>query len=123
MKSRTSGIARVFTVALATAVAGRPTLAQVNAPDRSRDRGTGVPASMFGTYIERGQLLLFPFVAYSRDHDREYNPSRLGFGLDQDFRGQFRSTEAQIFAAYGVTDWLALELEAKGYAGYQDEAA
>lgn len=36
---------------------------------------------MFGTYVERGQLLLFPFAAYSRDHDREYNLAKLGFGL------------------------------------------
>jgi hypothetical protein len=114
MNSRSLGIAPFVAVALAATVAGLPTLARAQAtvPDRSKDRGTGIPASMFGTYIERGQLLLFPFGAYTRDHDREYNPTRLGFGLDQDFRGHFRSTEVQIFAAYGVTDWLALEFEA-----------
>jgi hypothetical protein len=108
-----SSIAPFGIVALVATIAGLPTRAQAQtgAFDRSRDRGTGIPASMFGTYIERGQWLFFPFVAVTRDHNREYNPSRLGLGLDQDFRGHFRSTEVQIFAAYGVTDWLALEVE------------
>lgn len=103
---------RCFAVALIAAALPAAALAQSNALDRSRDRGTGIPSSMFGTYIESGQLLLFPFFAYSRDHNREYNPARMGFGLDQDFRGRFQSTEVLLFAAYGVTDWLALELEA-----------
>ena len=112
MNSRSSGIAPLFAVALAATVAVPPTRLHAQGPDRSRDRGTGIPASMFGTYIECGQLLLFPFVAYARDHDREYNPAGLGFGLAEDFRGRFRSTEVLLFAAYGVTDWLALEFEA-----------
>lgn len=114
MCSRNQRVAPLLAVALAATVASPPTAARAQAAalDRSRDRGTGIPTSMFGTYVERGQLLLFPFVAYSRDHDREYNPSKLGFGLAEDFRGRFRSTEGLLFAAYGVTDWLALEFEA-----------
>lgn len=111
-----------FAVALIAAALPATALAQSNGPDRSRDRGPGIPTSMFGTYIESGQLLLFPFVAYSRDHDREYNPARLGFGLDQDFRGRFQSTEVLLFAAYGVTDWLALELEASHIRATLDKA-
>ncbi len=76
------------------------------------DRGAGVPASLFGTYIGRGQLVVHPFFAYSLDNNREYQPAALGFGLDQDFRGKYRSSEALIFVAYGLTDWLALEFEA-----------
>ena len=108
----TGNARRRCAVALIAAALPAAALAQSTGLDRSRDRGPGIPSSMFGTYIERGQLLLFPFFAYSRDHNREYNPARLGFGLDQDFRGRFQSTEVQLFAAYGVTDWLALELEA-----------
>jgi hypothetical protein len=67
---------------------------------------------MFGTYINRGQLLLFPFFAYSIDNNREYQPAQLGFGLNEDFRGKFHSSESQLFIAYGVTDRLALEFEA-----------
>lgn len=108
----TGNARRRCAVALIAAALPAAALAQSTGLDRSRDRGPGIPSSMFGTYIERGQLLLFPFFVYSRDHNREYNPARLGFGLDQDFRGRFQSTEVQLFAAYGVTDWLALELEA-----------
>jgi hypothetical protein len=114
MRQPRPSIARFGLIAIVAAIAGGPTRAraQSGAFDRSSDRGAGIPASMFGTYIERHQLLLFPFGAYTRDHDREYNPARLGFGLDEDFRGRFSSTEALVFAAYGVTDWLALEFEA-----------
>ena len=72
----------------------------------------GVPASIFATYIGRGQLLVFPFVAYSQDHDREYQPAKLGFGVIQDYRGRYRSLERQIFVGYGLTDRLAVEFEA-----------
>jgi hypothetical protein len=34
-----------------------------------------------------------------------------GFPSDEDFRGPYKSTEAALFLAYGVTDWLAVELE------------
>lgn len=81
-------------------------------PDRSRDRGPGIPTSMFGTYVERGELLVYPFVEYYRDHNAEYSPQELGYGLDEDFRGRYRALEGLIFLAYGVSDRLALELEA-----------
>ena len=80
-------------------------------PKYLRDRGTGIPASLSGTFLERGQLLLFPFFAYTRDRNREYQPAALGYGLNQDFRGRFRSTQEQLFIGYGVTDWLAIEFE------------
>lgn len=114
MNGGTSHVAAYHALVLATAIAFCSTRAQAqaNSPDRSRDRGAGIPASIFATYIERGQLLLFPFVAYTTDHDREYNPSKLGFGLAEDFRGHFKSTEIQLFAAYGLTDRIALEFEA-----------
>jgi hypothetical protein len=77
-----------------------------------RDRGPGVPASIFGTYITKDQLLIYPFFEYARDHNREYNPSEFGLPLNRDFRGKFRSTAEQVFIGYGVTDWLAVEFEA-----------
>jgi len=78
----------------------------------AQDRGTGIPTSRFGTYVARGELLVNPFFAYTTDHNREYQPAQLGYGLVQDYRGRFRSTEDVLFVAYGVTDWLAVELEA-----------
>jgi hypothetical protein len=77
-----------------------------------RDRGTGLPTSQFGTYIRKGELLVYPFFEYYRDSDAEYKPAELGFGLDQDFRGKYRASEGLLFVGYGLTDWLAVELEA-----------
>jgi hypothetical protein len=100
---------------LAAPVLARPARAQVAQesplPVYLRDRGTGVPASLFGTYLRRGELLVYPFFEYARDHDREYQPKEFGLGPDVDFRGKFRSYAGQLFLGYGVTDWLAVELE------------
>jgi hypothetical protein len=81
-------------------------------PAYLKDRGTGQPTSMFGTYINGGELLVYPFFEYYLDDDIEYSPQELGYGLDQDFRGQYRASEYLLFVAYGFTDWLAVELEA-----------
>ena len=32
--------------------------------DRSKDRGAGLPLSMFGSYINRGELIVYPFFEY-----------------------------------------------------------
>ena len=77
-----------------------------------RDRGPGIRTSIFGTYVRRGELLISPFVEYYRNHDAEYKPSELGFTGSSDFRGRFTAREGLIFLAYGITDRLALELEA-----------
>ncbi len=77
-----------------------------------RDRGTGIPTSQFGTYVRKGELLVYPFFEYYRDADFEYKPSDLGFGFDENFRGKYRASEGLLFLAYGLTDWLAVELEA-----------
>jgi hypothetical protein len=84
----------------------------VFAADHARDRGPGVPTSMFGTYVEKGELLVYPFFEYYYDHDAEYSPLELGFDLDEDFRGKYTAAEGLIFACYGFTDDLALEFEA-----------
>jgi hypothetical protein len=96
-------------IAMALAVAGL--VGRAGAQANLRDRGPGVPSSMFGTYIESGQLILFPFFEYARDRNREYNPGKLGYGLDREFRGRHRSSAGQIFVAYGLTGGLAIEVE------------
>jgi hypothetical protein len=104
---------RVISVlVLVTGLAGLQRAVAAQANDRSRDRGAGVLTSMFATYVERGQVLVFPFFAYSRDHNLEYGAGKLGFPLNQDFRGRFHSSEEQLFIAYGLTNRLALEFEA-----------
>ena len=72
---------------------------------------SGIRTSMIETYVQPGQFLIYPFYAYSWDHNFEYQPSMFGIALDQDFEGTYRTNEVQLFLAYGVTDWLALELE------------
>jgi hypothetical protein len=86
--------------------------AQEDLPYYLQDRGPGVASSMFGTYIDRGELFIYPFYEYYHDSDLEYDPAEFGFVLDQDFRGKYEANEVLLFAGLGVTDWLALEVEA-----------
>ncbi|HZE94652.1 MAG TPA: hypothetical protein VEZ49_08060 [Gemmatimonadales bacterium] len=80
-------------------------------PPHLRDRGRGVRTSVFGTYIEPRQWLVLSAVGFVRDHNLEYNPLDWGYGSQVDLHAKFRSSEGQIFLAYGVNDWLAFELE------------
>ena len=115
MRTPSAKIASLVVLIHAFGVAGLPNSAQAQdyaLPRYLQDRGAGIPTSMFGTYVCRGQFLLCPFYEYSRDHNWEYQPAKLGFGLDEDFRGSYRSSKEQVFIAYGVTDRLALEFEA-----------
>jgi len=105
-------------VALSLLVSATPTLAQPEAttppPEDApylRDRGPGVPTSMFGTYIRKGEWLAYPFVEYYRDGNFEYKPEDLGVVGDRDFRGRFRAHEALFFIGYGLTENLAFEME------------
>src|SRR5258705_13742748 len=77
--------------------------------DPTGDREGDVPSSVLGTYIQRHQLLVFPFYEHVSDHNQEYNPAHLGFGRDEDFRGKFRASSGQLFLGYGLTDRLAVE--------------
>ncbi len=80
-------------------------------PRYLKDRGIGTPTSMFGTYVERGELLVYPFFEYYLDDNAEYAPNEFGFDLDEDFRGKYRASEGLIFLGYGITPDLAMELE------------
>ena len=80
-------------------------------PPHLADRGTGIATSMFGEYVRKGELLVYPFYEFTLFNRFEYKPSELGFGVDQDFRGRFREQEANFFLALGVSDRIALELE------------
>lgn len=81
-------------------------------PDRLRDRGEGLPTSMFGTYVQGGELLFYPFFEHYRDKDFEYTPAELGAVGELDYRGRYRANEGLVFVAYGITDDLAVEFEA-----------
>jgi hypothetical protein len=75
-------------------------------PSYLKDRGDGISTSMFGTYVSKGQWLVFPYLAYTNDHNKEYEFRR---GLS--FRGKYWDASGQVFLAYGVSEWLALEFE------------
>jgi hypothetical protein len=81
-------------------------------PSYLEDRGTGVATSMFGTYIRRGELIIYPFFEHDRNDSFEYKPEEFGFQGDVDFFGRYRGNEWLLFLAYGLTEDLAVELEA-----------
>ena len=85
--------------------------AQETTPPFLRDRGTGVATSMFGTYVQKGEWLLYPFFEYYRDNDLEYAPSEFGVPGDEDYRARYRASEGLLFIGYGITDDLAFEFE------------
>jgi hypothetical protein len=84
-------------------------------PAYLRDRGTGIATSLFGTYVRRGELLVYPFYEYTRNNDQEYKPSELGFPGDHDNRGKLTEHEALIFLSYGVSESVMLEFESAVY--------
>lgn len=93
-----------------------------NLPVYLRDRGTGIPTSMFGTYVEPGELLIYPFFEYYRNDDAEYSPNDFGLSLDQDFRGRYRASEGLIFFGYGLTKNISVELETAVIDATQDKS-
>jgi hypothetical protein len=80
-------------------------------PAYLRDRGTGVPTSMFGTYIRQGELLVYPFAEWYVDSDLEYKPEELGYAGGEDYRGRYTASEQLLFLGYGITHDLAIEME------------
>jgi hypothetical protein len=102
-----------LTLLLMTGVMVRPTrsFAQ-DGPVYLRDRGPGIPTSMFGTYVRKGELLLYPFYEYYHDRNMEYEPFDFGLTSTQEYRGRYQAHEKLLFLGYGVSDRLALELEA-----------
>lgn len=109
-RGRRRRAAALALVALALAAWAGAARAQTHDP--LRDRGPGIATSMFGTYVRPGELLVYPFFEYYRDHDYEYKPSELGFDFDEDLRGRYRASEGLIFMGYGLSDRFAAELEA-----------
>jgi hypothetical protein len=76
-----------------------------------QDRGTGVSTSMFGTYVRKGELIVYPFYEYYRDDDLEYKPEEYGAAGDVDYRGRYRAHEGLVFVSYGLSDNIAVEFE------------
>jgi hypothetical protein len=112
--TRFIGLAALIAWGFGEEKASSQTTSQTTVPTYLKDRGTGVATSMFGTYIRKGELILYPFFEYYRDEDLEYNPDELGGeGLD-DYRGRYRAKEGLLFFGYGLTEDLAFEMEVAG---------
>jgi hypothetical protein len=115
---RSHRIARHFSalLVLAFCAAAAPVRAQDEAlPEYLADRGTGLPTSLFGTYIEEGQWLVYPFYEYVKTSNFEYKPSELGFVGNQDYLGKLVSHEFDLYVARGLTDRMMVELEGQLY--------
>ena len=84
-------------------------------PDYLYDRGKGVPSSIFGTYIEKGDRLFYLYYEYYYDKTDEYSPQDFGFPDSGDYFGKSIENEFLIFLGYGLTEDIALELEAAYY--------
>jgi len=89
--------------------------------DPLRDRGAGIPTSLFGTYIESGQWMIYPFVEYEKNDEEEYTPLELGFPRpgfagEEEFLGRATQEEVVLFLGYGLSESFAFEFEAELYA-------
>lgn len=80
-------------------------------PPYLADRGRGLPVSMFGTFVEPGELIVYPFYEYTRTPKFEYHPSELGAQGSTDFLGKIVEHEYLLFVSYGLSDRVAIELE------------
>ena len=87
-----------------------------------KDRGPGLPTSMFGTFIQKGDLIVYPFFEAYVDDDYEYKPEELGAIGEVDYRGRYRAKEGLVLIAYGLTDRVAIEFEVAGITATLDKA-
>ena len=78
---------------------------------------------MFGTYIRRGEWIVYPFFEYYRDDDFEYKPEELGYPGEVDYLGRYRASEGLLFLAYGLGENLAIEVEAAYISASFEKAA
>lgn len=85
------------------------------APYRSADRGPGIATSLFGTYVEKGEFLLYPFYEYTKTSAFEYKPSELGGVGEADYLGELVEQEYLLFLSYGISDRVIVELEGSLY--------
>jgi hypothetical protein len=102
---------------ICTVALGLPLRAQEPAaPYRSADRGAGIATSLFGTYVEKGELIVYPFYEYTKTSAFEYKPGELGGVGEADFLGELVEQEYLLFLSYGISDRLIVELEGAVYA-------
>lgn len=84
-------------------------------PSYLADRGSGVPTSLFGTYIEKGEFVIYPMYEFYSDKDEEYEPSEFGINDNTEYFAETTENEFLIFFGYGLTEDIILEFEAAVY--------
>ena len=80
-------------------------------PPYLADRGRGMATSQFGTYVRKGEWLVYAFHEYTRTSGFEYAPDELGFAGNQEHTGTLTEREDLLFLSHGFTDRLEVELE------------
>jgi len=80
-------------------------------PPYLADRGRGMATSQFGTYVRKGEWLVYAFYEYTKTSGFEYAPDELGFTGDEEHVGTLTEREGLLFISHGFTDRLAGELE------------
>jgi len=108
------GVAAVLLALLAHAPAARAEdqpSKSARQPSYLYDRGTGIATSLFGTYVRKGEWLVYTFYEYTRTQEFEYKPSELGFAGGEDFLGKLYENENLIFVSHGITDRMMFEIE------------
>ncbi len=108
-------IALVGALSLSLVLVSQPLADDSNLPVYLRDRGEGVPTSLFGTYVRNRELLVYAFYEYTINKDTEYKPSELGYMGEMDYRGKRTESEGLIFLSYGISENWALEIESAIY--------
>lgn len=106
------GAACALVVALAATAAWSQ---ESDLPYYLQDRGRGISTSQFGTYVEAGELLVYPFYEYTKTTGFEYKPRELGFTGSEDYLGTIVDREYLLFFSYGISDRLMIELEGALY--------
>jgi len=100
-----------------------PTAAASQSTAPPPDPERGIPTSMFGTFIKKGEAIVYPFFEAYIDDNFEYKPEELGSIGDVDYRGRYRATEGLVLFSYGISDRVAIEFEIAGITASLDKAA
>ena len=111
--SKMQWISITFTAVLVLAFLAVPSVSFAEElPSYLADRGRGVPTSLFGTYIEEGEFVVYPMYEYYSDKDEEYEPSEFGINDTTEYFAETTENEFLIFFGYGLTEDIILEFEA-----------
>ena len=62
-----------FIMMLSFILISSASIAQEKLPYYLKDRGTGIPTSMFGTYINKGELMIYPFYSFWSDSESHFS--------------------------------------------------